>query len=126
MIAVKPKYSLEEYLSQWDAAHKKAHQTIPLFNPERTRNLSAKQKKYFVEIFYHAICHSYKFLCALGNKAPPEYKGIIVQNIAEEFGGDSRSHEQLYQMFAASLSVELLTEFTEENNYPGFLQNYSP
>lgn len=117
---------LLEFLKKWDLDYKIALNKIPLFNLQLENNWSREQKIRFVKIFYHIRGHFSNFLWYLGNHAPSHReKLIILQNIAEEFGNEGQSHEQLYFDFAASLGVDLKEEICTEDNYLPFAREFN-
>ncbi len=110
--------SLNNFLEQWDLDYAKSINNIPLFNPELTKLWTQQQKVRFIKVFYHSRGHFRDFLWHLGNFAPNKAaKALVLENIAEEFGGDNPSHEQLYLDFAQKHGVDLTKEILEEKNY---------
>ena len=109
---------LQEFLSKWDASYEQEVQEIDLFNPTLVKQWTQEQAQYFVKVFYHSRGHFRDLLWYLGNFAPDKKaKDIILANIAEEFNGDSLSHEQLYLDYAKSMGVDLKTEFLDHKFY---------
>ena len=107
--------SLDDFLHYWDQSYYEKVKDIPLFDSELTRKWTQKQREYFVKVFYHSRGHFRDFLWHMGNFAPDKKtKDMILENISEEFNGDSLSHEQLYLDFAKCLNVNLKNEFIEE------------
>lgn len=118
--------TLEEFLENWDAQNRAFHKQIPLFNPELSKNLSKEQQRYFARVFYHLRGHFHDFLWYMGNHAPDtESKKVILDNIAEEFGSNGRSHERLYLDFAACLGVDLTDEVIHQKTYLPFAREFN-
>ena len=82
----------------------------------RTNTLDWLQKQTFAIVFYHIRGHFSELIWLLGNFAPSvEYKQILLQNIAEEFGGTGISHEQMYLNFVNSFISTIRIEIAYEN-----------
>lgn len=117
--------TLSSYLQEWDAKNRETHRSIPLFDPEQTRNWSSEQKIFFVKLFYHARGHFHDFLWYMGNFAPDhKQRQKVLANIAEEFGS-AKSHEQLYFEFAKAIGADLSQEIVEEVNYLPFIRQFN-
>lgn len=117
---------LSGFLKAWDYAYKNELQKIDLFNSTLTQKWSMTQKHQFAKVFYHIRGHFHDFLWYLGSHAPnAKEKNLILENIAEEFGGNSVSHEQLYFIFAESIGANLNNERTKEDNYLSFAREFN-
>jgi hypothetical protein len=116
----------KNFLNQWDAEYKEQIEKIPLFNTQLTSEFNETQKHYFVKAFYHIRGHFHDFLWYMGNHAPDvETKRIIVNNIAEEFGGKYGSHEQLYYKFSESLGINIYEEIKEKSTYEFYIDQFN-
>lgn len=114
--------TLAEFLKEWDELIELDHSRIPLFDPEQTKNFTRQQQACFAETFCHARGHFHEVLWSLGVRAPDrKYKQVILDNIADEFGGDGPSHEHLYRRFADYVGADL----TKQETYLPFLQVYN-
>ncbi|WP_164503850.1 iron-containing redox enzyme family protein [Rickettsiales endosymbiont of Stachyamoeba lipophora] len=110
--------TLLSFLNNWDANYQNKVRAIDLFKPQLTSKWAWEQKAYFCKIFYHARGHFHEFLWYLGNHAEDKStKDMVLHNMAEEFNGSARSHEQLYLDFAETLGVKLDKELIEEESY---------
>ncbi len=118
--------TFEEFLTGWDAYSRRAHQRIPLFDPDKSGCLLSIQKKYFVKLFWHARAYFINFLWFLGNYAPgASQKEKVLAHIIDEFGADTLSHDQLYLNFAKNLNVDLKNEILQQSSYLPFLKTYN-
>ncbi len=118
--------ALENFLSEWDKQYQSKASVLPLFNSDLSNQWSKAQQIKFVYLFYHARGHFNEFLWLLGNNAPNKpYKGIVLENFNEEFGGDGRSHEALYFEFGKALGVDLMEERLNEQHYLPFLREFN-
>lgn len=123
---IKPDYSFDEYLRQWDENYKYNIKKFKLFNQEVTSEWTSLQKKFFVRSFYHVRGHFYKFLWFMGNHAPnADLKSLIIDNIKEEFGNDKLSHEQLYYKFAEYFGVNVIDELLSQKTYLPFIKEFN-
>lgn len=119
-------FQFQAFLKEWDANYKSEIKKIDLFNTELTSTLSEEKKSYFVKAFYHIRGHFHDFLWFMGNHAPDEStKQIIINNIAEEFGGKYCSHEHLYYDFARSMGVDIKKEIIEETTYEHYIVQFN-
>lgn len=117
---------LLSFLETWDQTYKAEVEKIPMFNPLLTKEWSLAQKRFFTRAFYHARGHFHTFLWQLGNFAPDEKsKKEILYNIEEEFGGDGKSHEQLYFQFAYAVGVDLKHEVIKGETYLPLMKNFN-
>jgi len=117
--------TLDDFLMAIDSNYQNEVNTIDLFNPNLKKKWTQEQKTLFVQLFYHARGHFYKFLWHVGTLAQdPELKKNVLHNIAEEFGEKGKSHEQMYLDFAKSLNVDLIKEIYEEKFYLNFLRDF--
>jgi hypothetical protein len=117
---------LQQFLEEWDKNYRDAVKDIPMFKPELTKNWTDNQKIYFAKTFYHVRGHFHDFLWYLGtHTADAKVKAIILENIAEEFGGIGYSHEQLYYNFAKSVGADLNNEIIKEENYLPFIRKFN-
>lgn len=118
--------SLKDFLNEWDQKQREEHKKIPLFNPEKVKQLTDSQKKYFVKVFYHVRGHFHGFLWFMANHSPNNQgKQAILENMAEEFGGDGKSHEQLYFDFGHALGVDLTDEVLNQTSYLSFAKEFN-
>ena len=118
--------SLSEFLKEWDQQQRAEHIKISLFKLEEVKNWTDAQKQYFVKLFYHLRGHFHDFLWFMANHAPTkEAKQAILGNISEEFGGDKKSHEQLYFEFASALGVNLIDEVANQTTYLPFAKEFN-
>lgn len=117
--------SLDTFVAEWLQNYKEGVEAIDLFNPERAETLSLQQRAFFAKAFYHARGHFHDFLWFVGNHTSHEVKQLILDNVAEEFGGEGRSHEQFYYEFAAALGVDLTDEVVNETTHLPFVQEYN-
>lgn len=117
--------SLDAFVAEWLQHYKEGVAAIDLFNPELTETLSPQQRAFFVKAFYHARGHFHDFLWFVGNHTSYEVKQLIIDNVAEEFGGEGRSHEQFYYEFAAAIGVDLTDEVVNETTHLPFIQDYN-
>ncbi len=114
--------NLADFLKQWDESNSRFHKQIELFDPDKTKQLIRQQQRYFAEVFYHVRAHFGDFLWVLGTRAPDKRsKQLILENYAEEFGGDGPSHERLYLDFAQELGADV----TRADSYLPFMQDYN-
>ena len=121
-----PTHSLEGFVEDWVNTYKKQLQKIRLFQPLHPSTLSKQQKTYFVKAFYHIRGHFHDFLWFMGNHAPSkEMKSIVLNNIAEEFGGHCYSHEQLYAVFASKLDVDIVEEIINCDTYEPYILEFN-
>ncbi len=117
---------LYEFVSQWVSDYEQKIKMIPLFQAELTQQWTLDQKVHFAKVFYHIRGHFHDFLWHMGNHAPNKAaKNIILQNLAEEFGGSGRSHEVLFYNFADSLKPGLSTEVIDEEYYLPFVKEFN-
>jgi pyrroloquinoline quinone (PQQ) biosynthesis protein C len=125
----KEKLRLEIFIEEWQDWYSSEAKTVPLFNQEKTLELTQKQKDVFVRLFYHARGHFSRFLWTLGNSAPSSsYKKVVINNIKEELGAgvfNLPAHEELYANFAGALGVNILEEALSEQTYLDFLQEFN-
>ncbi|MBA3537165.1 MAG: iron-containing redox enzyme family protein [Tatlockia sp.] len=118
--------TFEEFITNWDLAYEREIQHIKLFNEQYNCTLSEKQKAYFVKAFYHIRGHFHDFLWFMGNIAPDiQIKEIIINNIAEEFGGNYGSHEKLYYLFAESMNIDIQEEIENETTYEHYIAQFN-
>lgn len=107
-----PAETLPRFLKHWDETYLAAVSPLSLFDPTHTAAWTLEKQRGFCQRFYHIRGHFYQFLWLLGNTAPNQKaKAQILDNIAEEFGGDHPSHETLYAQFAQSLGIDITPEF---------------
>ncbi len=117
---------LDGFLRSWDESYLRGLNGIEMFDPEITRRWSTQQRQFFVGAFYHVRGHFGEVLWRLGNAAPDaRIKGIILDNIGDEFAGDGPSHEQLYLELARQVGCDLANEHVEEKFYLPFLRQYN-
>jgi hypothetical protein len=110
--------TLQNFLQTWDENYVQKLAEIDLFHESVQNSLNQNQKRDFVRVLYHARGHFYRFLWILGSLAPSQdFKKIVLDNIAEEFGGKSTSHETLYIKFAKEFEVDILQESVDEIYY---------
>ncbi len=122
----KEKVVLSRFLTAWDAQNHAEHRKVALFDPAQSRRLSMEQKQYLARVFYHVRGHFVDFLWFLGNHAPGlAAKKSVMDNIAEELGGNLFSHEQLYEHFAESFGVDLTSEIVFEETYLPWVRDYN-
>ena len=89
--------TLEIYVQKWSEEYKIEFEKIKTLKPQMVKNWNQTQIQSFIFHFYHIRGHFDRILWFLGSTAPNlEYKKIILENIEEEFGGNSVSHEQLF------------------------------
>ncbi|MBL0942335.1 MAG: iron-containing redox enzyme family protein [Alphaproteobacteria bacterium] len=117
---------LKEFLAEWDNNYLIRAKHVPLFDSAFAEKLNHKQKSYFAKVFYHARGHFHNFLWFMGNHATNKLiKDIILQNIAEELGGNAKSHEQLYFLFAEAAGADIESEFVEEKFLLPFVKQFN-
>ena len=117
---------LDEFLASWDAQYVQQLNTIPLFQPELTKQWTAAQKRYFAHIFYHCRGHFHDFLWNMGNHADDnETKDVVLKNIGEELNGSAKSHEELYLDFEKSVGTDVRDEFVHETSYLPFAREFN-
>lgn len=115
---------LNTFLVSADEVYKKKLLQIPLFADSIQFNL--QQLQLFIRLFYHIRGHFHDFLWYLLNHAPnKKIKQIIIDNIAEEAGGDRLSHEQLYFVFGQEYQIDLTKESLEKTYYLPFIQSFN-
>ena len=96
--------SIDSFLSEWDDEYAAQVQKLRLFDPKWTSNWTPDQRAEFANVFQHVRGHFHEFLWHLGSFAPTfDYKQVVLNNLAEEFGGRRSSHEQLYRRFALAM-----------------------
>lgn len=117
--------SLNEFVADWLQSYGEAVQAVNLFNPELTRSLSDGQKMFFAKAFYHVRGHCNDFFWFVANHGTYEMKQLILDNHAEEFGHQGKSHEVLYYEFAKALGVELTDEVVNETTHLPFVREYN-
>jgi hypothetical protein len=118
--------SLDSFLEGWDREYNRKTQQIALFQPELTSNWSEKQKHLFASVFYHIRGRFHDFLWYVGSHADDkETKDIILKNIAEEFNGSARSHEQLYIDFASSVGADVKNFLVDDKYYMQFAKRFN-
>lgn len=124
---------LQNFLDELDEKQKEEYSKLDLFNPEKTKDLTEEQKKYFVKIFYHTRAHFDRLLWMRLTHAPNlEEKKKILSYLAEEAGipdikGEKNlaSHEILFERFAKSLGLVITSEITEEDGFLPFARDFS-
>lgn len=115
-----------DFLINWDITYENEIKNIKLFNEQYNHNLSKEQKAYFVKAFYHIRGHFHDFLWYMGNHAPDvQIKEIILNNMAEEFGGNYGSHEKLYYIFAESMNINIQEEIINETTYENYILQFN-
>jgi pyrroloquinoline quinone (PQQ) biosynthesis protein C len=118
--------SLDKFLESWDKDYANSIKDIPMFDGALTSKWSEAQRKFFVKTLYHARGHFHDVLWYMGNFAPnKKMKQLILDNIADEFNGNSLSHEALYLFFAKAVGVDLSYEALEEEVYLPFLKEFN-
>lgn len=118
--------SLDNFLKAWEKEYVDKVSQIPIFNTDLTANLSQSQKEMFVKLFYHLRGHFHDFLWYVGNHADDkETKDIVLSNIAEEFNGGAKSHEQLYMIFAESLGLNIRNFFQDKEYRIDFVEDFN-
>lgn len=119
-------HSLDDAIQALDIEYKEKIKQNPLFDPNKTKLWTDKQKQYFCKVFYHLRGHFHDFLWLMGNFAPSlDAKNIFLKNIGEEFGENRHSHEQLYFDFANALQVDILQELITESHYTEFARTFN-
>lgn len=118
--------NLDKFLENWDHEYGEQAKEIAIFQPEATSTWSDTQKILFAKIFYHARGHFHDFLWYVGSHASDkETKDIVLKNIAEEFNGAARSHEQLYLDFAESVGADVKKSLVDTKDYMQFAQEFN-
>jgi pyrroloquinoline quinone (PQQ) biosynthesis protein C len=117
--------SLNDFVAEWLHHYKEVVARIDLFNPELTKSLSLEQQKLLVKALYHTRGHCNDFFWFVANHGSRAMKELILDNTAEEFGRDGKSHEQLYHDFAESLGIDLTDEVVNETTYLPFVREYN-
>jgi hypothetical protein len=124
-LCVKVPEKLEDFLTAMDSFYKAALINIDMFNVSKTAFWDEKQRQTFVNLFYHARGHFYKFLWCIGSRSSElTTKNKVLENMREEFGEEKKSHEQLYFDFAQAVGVSLEKEIYEEKFYLPFLREF--
>lgn len=119
-------YDLNNYIQNWSGNYETQFQALGIFNFQIINNWDKIQIETFILQFYHVRGHFYKMLWFLGSTAPNlEYKKIILENIEEEFGGKSVSHEQLYFKFAKEFEVNIIEEILNPKFNVRFIQDFN-
>ncbi len=115
---------LSAFLTDWDQKYVESINSIQLFTGQEL--LNEAQKIHFVKLVYHLYRHScQEIFWYLGNHAPNrQVKQTVLDNIAEEMGGDGCSHEQMYLDFAMDVGIDLKTEYFLNDSYPPFVSAY--
>ena len=117
---------LKQFLKKWENTYKAGLADVLLFSPGVGSTLSNQQKQHFAKAFYHIRGHFHNFLWYMGNHAPNQAaREIILSNIAEEFGGDRCSHEQLYYRFSHELGVDIEQEVISEAAYADYIAQFN-
>ncbi len=118
---------LKGYLNDLDANYVSKARSISLFaQTDLNKALSLEQKKFLVALLYHIRGHFHDFLWYLLNFAPDKVcKDLIMSNIAEEAGGDKRSHEELYACFAMEYDFDIKTEIATEAHHLPFIKAFN-
>jgi Iron-containing redox enzyme len=116
---------LSEFVLDWTNDYESQATEIMMFQKET--KLTEAQVQEFARVFFHLRGHFYKFLWTIGNLegSRNEHKKVILGNIAEEFGGTGRSHDQMYQDFTASVGVDTSRELVREKYYLDFARAYN-
>ena len=118
--------TLQQYVKTWAAEYTLKVQNLKLFQIENTKSWNQKQIHNFILQLYHFRGHFFKMLWFAGSLAPNlEYKKIILENIGEEFGGRSTSHEQLYFRFTREFNIDINEEILNPKYNLAYLQNYN-
>ncbi|MDI9819837.1 MULTISPECIES: iron-containing redox enzyme family protein [unclassified Legionella] len=119
-------FAFEEFLSMTDAGYRHQLAQIALFD-KKTIFWDEERKKKFAAIFYHLRGHFINFMWYLANFSPDPYtKKIVMENIHEELGTESRfSHEMLYERFANECGVDIKDEIVNETNYLPFARQFN-
>lgn len=115
----------DQFLIEVDQRYRQEMLLIPLFSSRKP--FTQKQKKIFAAVFYHLRGHFINFLWYIGNFSENvELKKIIINNISEELGIDSRlSHEKLYERFAQDCGVDIKDEIVNEIHYLPFAREFN-
>ncbi len=120
------KEQLINFLQETDRGYVAQVARVPLFSPTNPPAFNLEQKRLFAAIFYHIRGHFHNFLWYTLNFAPNEKaKQLLLDNIAEESGGDRLSHEQLYQQFAEVHGVDIHDEFLNNTHYTDFAKQFN-
>ena len=117
--------TLREFVNCWKIEYESKAKKLRLFTPNLISWDSAKKAK-FAKIFYHARGNFFELIWFLGSLAPTyEIKKTLMKNIAEELGGNGRSHEQYYFDFANELGVDCKKEILQKEFYIDSVRNFN-
>lgn len=118
--------TLSDFITTCDDNYLGELVNIRLFDPAWTSTWDQPMRDKFVKVFYHLRGHFHDFLWILGNFAPDQArKEMVLANIGEEFGGERKSHEQLYIDFAHALGVDLLAEMITPAHQLPFVSDFN-
>jgi len=121
--------TLKQYISNWEKNYQNRLRRIPIFNPKTAKELNAKRRQHFSELFWHVRGHFADFLWVHGSRAPDrKSKLIVLDNIADEFGAREEthiSHEVLYNRFAKALGANTAEYPVTNRHYYDFLRDYN-
>lgn len=117
----KQNLSLDNFIGEWQKNYESDVKEISLFNPNVTKNWSKKKQGEFAKLFYHLRGNFHHFLWYIGNHSPnASVKQIVVDNIAEEFSINGRSHELLYYDFSNEVGINIADEIQTKICYLPF------
>ncbi len=117
--------TLDQFVQNWKIEYQSQAQNFKLFQPD-TINWNVENKAKFAKLFYHIRGHYYQYLWYLGSTAPtPDYKKVILENVIEEFGQGSVSHDQLYMRFAKDCGVDIIPEILSEASNVEFIRKFN-
>lgn len=115
--------NLQRFIQDWRHAYTQQVLTLPLFNERKWHDDEIIK---FILLFYHARGHFDRFLWVVGSLAETwEQKRVVLANIEDEFGGNGRSHEQLYFDFGSQFKLNLFDELAGERSNLDFLKGFN-